>query len=141
MDTHPMTLPVPDDVYVRARQIADQTARPIEQVLVEHLKVALARPLPTLPADEEAELEALHRLSDDALWTIAREQMPDSVQDRLQVLMDRNTQGTIESDEHDELQTLVERGDRLMVRKAQAAAILKQRGYAIQSQDLARRDE
>ena len=112
MNTHPIVLTVPDDVYSRARQIAEQTARPIEQVIVEHLKAALGATLPALPADEEAELEALAHLSDDALWTIAREQLPQSAQARMQTLMERNSQGRITGEEYEELQKLVERGDR-----------------------------
>ena len=141
MNTHPVTLAVPDEIYSHALQIAQQTARPVEQVMVEQLKGALAKPLPVLPAEEEAELQALLHLSDDALWTIAREQMTQAVQTRMQILMDRNTQGRITPDERRELQQFVERGDRLMLRKAEAAAILKQRGHPIRSKDLAKGDE
>ena len=36
-----------------------------------------AAPLPVPPSDTQAELDALQHLSDDALWTMAREQMPE----------------------------------------------------------------
>jgi len=85
--------------------------------------------LPLLPPDIQAELDALKKLSDDALWTIAREQMSDDVQTRAHDLMMRNTQGTITDAEYEELQKLVDRGDRLMLRKAEAAGLLRERGY------------
>ena len=88
-----------------------------------------------LTACEIAELDALKALSDDTLWTIAREQMPDDVQARMQVLMDRNSLGQISDDEYRELETLVEHGNRLMVRKAEAAGILMERGYKFTQQD------
>jgi hypothetical protein len=64
-------------------------------------------------------------------WTIAREQMPDNLQIRMQDLMDNNSVGTITSEEYTELEGLVERGQRLMVRKSEAAALLTRRGYKI----------
>ena len=53
--------------------------------------------------------------------------MPQAMQDRMQTLMQRNAKGSISSQEHKELQELVERGNRLTLRKAEVAAILKQR--------------
>src|ERR1043165_7825006 len=116
------TLTVPEEVYERARQIAQETSQPVDQVMIEYLRT-LSAPFPTLPPDEEAELEALQYLSDDALWTIAREQMADHLQATMQTLMDKNSAGTIAADEHKELENLVERGQQLMVRKSEAAAL------------------
>jgi hypothetical protein len=58
-------------------------------------------------------------LSDDTLWTIAHEQMQKTLQERMSVLMTRNTRGTITDAENAELTELVERGNRLTLRKAQ----------------------
>jgi hypothetical protein len=132
--TDPIVLTIPADVAARAREIAESVEQPVEQVLIDHLKT-LTTPLPTLPPEEQAELDALHHLSDDALWTIAREQMPDDVQARAHTLMDKNSRDTITDEEHAKLETLVERADRLMLRKAEAAAILRERGYPFTQQD------
>jgi hypothetical protein len=129
-----LVLPIPHDIAERARVIAATTEQPVEQVLLEHLKT-LAVQLPILPPDEQAELDARQHLSDDALWTMAREQMPSDVEARAHTLMDKNSRGTITDDEIAELEKLVERADRLMLRKAEAAAILKARGYASTQQD------
>ena len=129
-----IVLVLPDDISARARQIAETTSQPVEQVLLDYLKT-LAVPLPELPPAEQAELEALHHLSDDALWTIAREQMPDDVQLYAHELMEKNSLGTITEAEHDELTLLVERGDRLMLRKAEAAAILRENGHPFLQKD------
>ena len=94
--------------------------------------------LPTLPPDEQAELDALTHLSDNALWTIAREQMEMEQQERMQVLMTRNNMGTIASNEHAELTKLVDQGQRLMLRKGKAMALLTERGHHIHPEDLAR---
>ncbi len=128
------TLTVPDDIYALARQIAEDTAQPVEQVLQAHLKM-LAVPLAALPLDEQVELHALRQLSDDALWTIAREQMPQAAQDHMQMLMDKNRAGTISEDEYRQLAQAVERGNRLMLRKAEAAGILMERGHSFKQSD------
>ncbi len=137
MSDYPITLSVPDHIYERARQIADATAQPVEKVLLEQLESAFSAPLPTLPPDEQAELDALAHFSDDALWTIAREQMPLAKQDRMQILLDANTQGEITADDHDELTSLVDQGQRLMLRKAQAAALLTERGHRVTPDNMA----
>ncbi|MBC8100303.1 MAG: hypothetical protein H7Y11_12730 [Armatimonadetes bacterium] len=132
--TTQIVLTIPEDISTRARQIAQTTEQPVEQVLLAHLKT-LATPMPELPLAEQAELEALQQLSDDALWTIAREQMPDDVQARAHDLMNKNTRRTITEAEHAELTQYVERGDQLMLRKAEAASILRERGYAFRQKD------
>jgi len=127
-------LEVPEDISVRAREIAETVAQPVEQLLLDHLKT-LAPPLPVLPPDTQVELAALHHLSYDALWTIAREQMPEDVQARAHALMDKNSGNVMTDEEHAELEKLVERGDRLILRKAEAAALLRKRGYTFTQKD------
>jgi hypothetical protein len=126
--TNQIVLTVPDEISERARQIAATTALPVEQVLLDHLKT-LSSPLPSLPPAEQAELDALKNLSDDTLWTIAREQMAEDAQARALNLMKRNDGGKISQDELAELERLVQRADRLMLRKAEAASILQQRSH------------
>jgi hypothetical protein len=127
-------LTIPEDIYTRARQIAEDTSQAIDQVIIEHLKNLPL--MPSLPPDEEAELAALKHLSDDALWTIAREQMPSDLQLQMQTLMDKNSRGTIAPEEYAQLEVLVERGQKLMLRKSEAAALLVQRGYKVTPQDM-----
>lgn len=132
-------LTVPEEVVARARQFANETAQSVEEVMIDHLRTLTPR-LPALLPDEEAELEALQHLSTDALWTIAREQMPDALQAAMQRLMDKNSRGSITPEEYAALESLVERGQRLMVRKSEAGAILTQRGYRVTPKDLAVRE-
>jgi hypothetical protein len=76
----------------------------------------------------------LHHLSDDALRAIAAEQMSPVNQAEMARLMERNSKGELNREEQETLAELVERGDQLMLRKAEAAAILVQRG-AVESPD------
>jgi tetratricopeptide (TPR) repeat protein len=69
MSDYSVTLPVPDYIYDRARQIAQGTAQSIEAVLVQQLKDAFTEPLPALPPDEQSELEALaHHALRGEVW-------------------------------------------------------------------------
>lgn len=129
------TLTVPEEVYERAQRIADETEQSVDDVLIDHLK-SLPDSLPELTPDEAEELAALRRLSDDTLWTIARERLPRDIGERMQVLMDKNNFGTITDEEYQEQAGYVERGDRLMLRKSEAMTILVERGYTVRLEDL-----
>jgi hypothetical protein len=137
MSDYAVTLPVPEEIYDRARQVAAGTAQSVEAVLLQQLQAAFMAPLPPLPPDEQRELEALASLSDEALWTLARAQMAQDKQARLQVLMDANSQGSLAEAQRIELEILVAQGQRLGVRKAQAAALLTERGYRVTREALA----
>lgn len=141
MSDHPITLVIPDYVYTQAAQVSRATSQPIETVLRQRLEQVFTDPRSRLPLDEQAELDALKLLSDEALWTIAREQMPRQHQDRMQTLMDRNNMGTLATGELEELTGLVEQGQRLTLRKAQAADLLMDRGYQVTAKDMAPADE
>lgn len=135
-----LSLNIPDEVYRRALRLAQESAQPVEQVLLDHLR-RLPESYASLPDDEQEELRALRSLSDDALRVIAREQMASEVQARMHGLMDKNSLGTISEQEYAELEADVERGNRLMVRKAEAAGILMERGHAFTQRDFKPQDE
>ena len=133
MSSHPITLTVPTDIYERARQLAEQTDQTVETVLLGYLEASASQPL---PAEEQAELDALAYLSDDALWTIAREQMPAEYQAKMQTLMALNSQGKISRAQQDELTELAARGQQLTLRKAEAMALLTRRGHTVTRDNL-----
>jgi hypothetical protein len=135
--THPITLTMPDQIYDPIMEIAEAKSVTVEEVGIAQLRSVQSVTLPSLPADEESELIAFKFLSDDTLRAIAREQMLKRDQSRMQLLMTRNNMGDITADERDELAALVERGQRLTLRKAWGAAILIERGYAITADDMA----
>jgi hypothetical protein len=141
MSQYSVTLPIPDYIYNHARRIAEGTSQSIEAVLLQQLQDAFTAPVPDLAPEEQRELEALSLLSDDALWTIARERMPEDRQARLHALMDANSQGKLTAMQQAELEALVIQGQRLSVRKAQAAAVLTGRGYRVTLEALSATDE
>lgn len=135
MTDHTVILTISENAYARASQIAETSAQPIEQILASRLEEVFDE-LSNLPPDEQAELSALSNLSDDTLWTIADERMPSVQQERLSLLLAFSKRGVLTSSEESELDDLLERGDRLMLRKAEATAILTRRGHSVSSKHL-----
>jgi hypothetical protein len=131
---------VPDNVYQYAQKIAQETAQSPSQVIIQHL-LMLPNIVPFLSLDEQAELNALAFLSDDTLLTIAGEQMTKALKHQLSDLMEKNSIGTIQPNEANVLADLVARGERLMLRKAEAARILHERGHIITPQIMKPLDE
>ncbi len=54
----------------------------------------------------------------------------------MRVLMDKNNFGDVSEDEYAELSRLVEQGQKLMLRKAQAGALLTERGHKVTPQKM-----
>lgn len=125
-----MEITIPENLLVRLRQLASRRQEPVATIVVERLSAALDEELDNLSIGEQAELRALRYLSDDALLAIASEQMSTANQKHLTQLMERNSQGRLDANEQKMLAYLVEKGDQLLLRKAEAAASLVQRGFA-----------
>jgi len=134
-----VTVSLPDDLSAKVKAIAKNNNTSVEEVMINYVR-SFAEPLPNLEPDLQAELDALQKLSDDALWTIARSVMPQEIQERMQVLMSKNTKGTLSESEYAELSTFVDRGDRLMLRKSEAMVLLTQRGHTVSKEALLKRD-
>lgn len=115
------TLTIPEDIYDHARQIAADTAQPIDDVLIDCLRGLTPTP------EEQAELDALAYLSNDALLTIAREELSEHLCGRLQLLMDENMVGGLTANEFAELQSLIERNQRVLMRRSEARKLLAYR--------------
>lgn len=130
MADYQVTLHVSQTIYERAKQIAEENAQPVERFLRVQLDPGYAE-LAVLPMDEQEELAAFQHLSDDALFSLAAEQMPPDTNARMVVLGDRTSRGTITEAEAQEYAELVERGNRLILRKAWAANTLMDRGHKI----------
>lgn len=90
-------------------------------------------PQPRLPDDVEAELAALPSLSDEVLWLLARSTLTLEEQNTLAFLNSTAKTRTLDPAETERLETLLDLYDRMLVRRAQAAAILQQRGYDLRN--------
>lgn len=131
-----MQITIPEKLSSRLRQLAARRRQSVESIVTDRLFTSLDDELDELPTDEQAELRALHHLSTDALRAIAAEQMSPTNQAQMAQLMTRNSIGELNEDEIALLSEMIERGDQLMLRKAEAAAILVNRGAADSSDEL-----
>jgi hypothetical protein len=85
----------------------------------------------SLPADLAATLDSLSALDDDTLWHLAASRVSDADAVRLAELADNRQCDGLSDDELREAEEVAERHDRVLVVRAEAAALLKQRGHDV----------
>lgn len=127
-----VTLQLPDLLYRQIARRAHQKRRSVEDELVEVVSTAL----PTsedLPTDVAAELEQLDYLTDGELWQAARATLAERDTERMQALLLARQRGELNTTGEKELKRLVQRADQTMLVRAEAAVLLKKRGYDIES--------
>lgn len=131
MTTQSITVQLPEKLYLRLQQAAQATRRPLQEILLRAVEIGSPPRWDDAPAPFQAELAALDRLDDEALWDIARAEEPVGDIERYQELLDKNANGTLSAAEREELERLRFESDRFMLRKAQAVALLRWRGHVI----------
>jgi hypothetical protein len=129
MSVNTVTLNLPEMLYRRLLQTAQATRRPLDEVVLHALQVGSPPAWDDAPAEFQADLAALDRLDDDALWHIARSSRSEADMTYYQELLDRHANGTLTNAEQRELDELRQEADRFMLLKAHAAALLRWRGY------------
>ncbi|MCI0693199.1 hypothetical protein L0337_14490 [candidate division KSB1 bacterium] len=110
--------------------MAEAIQRPLAELLVRALKASLP-PLEGLSPFLVAELVDLEKLDDKALRHVMLSQVPASRQRKLNLLLDKNKSGKLSESERAELAALQNDADRLMLRKARAAVLLRFRGQRL----------
>ncbi len=131
MNTQDVTLPLPEPLYLCFQQMARATRQPLVDLLLRAVEVGSPPSWEEAPPRFQADLAALDRLDDDALWRIARSRPKQESIERLQELQERRNVKGLTPDEQRELEGLLEEADRFMLRKAHAVALLRWRGHAI----------
>jgi hypothetical protein len=127
-----VTLQIPDAIYQRLEVNAKATQQSIEAVLLHVLEVGSPPPWNDVPKEFQDDLAGLDGLSDDDLWHLVRGQMPDNQQDHYDRLLELNADGMLSQLEREDLQRLKKESERFMLRKAQAAVLLKWRGHSVE---------
>ncbi len=123
-------LTLPDRLYQPLQRIAQATDQPMETVLLMALQASLP-PLDGLPADLAQELARLEALDNGALRQVLLETVPLDQQQALEDLLQRNQAGELTQVERERLASLQHAADRVMLRKARAAVLLRFRGQRI----------
>jgi len=121
-----MTLAVPSTVYEELERRARRYQRRVEDEAALALAASVVAD-DALPDDLVAAIAALSTLDDEALQRVSRSQP--TVEDGvlLDALIDKRRRGLTSTDER-MLAALVDRHDRVMVLRAEAVALLHERG-------------
>ena len=126
-----ISLQLPDRLYRRLVNTAQAIQQPLEAIILRALEVGSPPDWDDVPEPFQADLAALDRLDDAALWTIALGRQSEVQFARYDELLDRNREGQLTDAERVELAHLRTQADRFMLRKAQATALLRWRGHQV----------
>jgi NADP-dependent 3-hydroxy acid dehydrogenase YdfG len=131
MTEQQVTVPLPENLYLRLKQVAQATQQSFTDVLIHAVEMGSPPSWETAPSEFQEDLAPLDRLNDEALWQIARSHKTEADMERYQELLDKNADGTLTEGERVELVQMRTEADRFMLRKAHAAALLRWRGHKL----------
>jgi hypothetical protein len=121
---------LPATALSQIQATAREQTRSVPEVVRDLVLQALPG-LPALPPDAEAELAAFEHLSGDVLRLLSQSTLPDDQQRELAALNDKAQRENLSTAEQARQQVLVDAYDRLLVRRAQATALLHAREKAL----------
>jgi hypothetical protein len=125
-----ITLDLPDDLYEQVQQIAAQSQRPVERVVLESLRLLFVPPPSS--ADLATNLAALSGYSDAQLWAVVYQRLAWPQSQRLHELSANKKLERLTENEQHELEDLLGSNDRAMLLRSEALRLLKNRGYDIE---------
>jgi hypothetical protein len=99
-----ITLDLPEDLYERVRQVAEQSQQLLERVLIESIRLLFV--LPPASTDVTATLTALPSYSDAQLWAVVYQRLAWPQSQRLHELSAKNKLEKLTKDEQSELEDL-----------------------------------
>ncbi|WP_404787426.1 hypothetical protein [Altericista sp. CCNU0014] len=119
----PVTINLPDDVYRRAERLAHLANRDLPSVLAD----TLTHSLPLISAQSNT-LPSISDLSDRQVMALTHLEMEPSQDTRLSELLDKQQSGTLNPEEPQELDNLMQIYREGLLRKATALAEAVKRG-------------
>ena len=128
MAIRPITVNLPDSLYDRLKRRAEQTQRTVEAELLEVVATAVPE-TEALSAELTTALADLALLDEEALQRAARSHLPEEAAARLEALHLQRQRTALSPAEIGELASLVRQYEHAMLVRAQAAALLRQRGH------------
>ena len=130
MTVQAITLNLPQAIYKQIRQAAEKVGRPVNEVLLEAV-TAVAPVIGTEPENLRTALAQMAYLNDAALWQAGRATMTAEQRERLEALHDKQQHEGLTPEEQAEEQALLSLYRETLLVRAQAAVLLKQRGYDV----------
>jgi hypothetical protein len=120
-------LNIPSEIYDRAQQIARDSNRSVETVMLDALGLLFSASI------AEIEPNTLHVYSDEQLWAIVYQRLTWPQETRLRELIALGKAGIRSSAEAAEAEQLIDLVDRHMLLRSEAILILKERGYDVKT--------
>lgn len=124
-------LQVPEILYQRLVNTARATQRPLEAIILHALQVGSPPAWDDVPEEFQAEIAALDKLDDNTLMQIVRARKTAIDLKRYDTLLEGKSSGTLTEAERLDLTALRQDADLFMLRKAQAAVLLRWRGHSV----------
>jgi hypothetical protein len=125
-----ITVRLAPPIIAKLKRAAELTYRSVDEVLANTINATLIAPA-GLPDDLAGELAAMRLLSDRALQAAAHPSLAPAQQHRLQQLNHTAGERTLTPTEAAEQTALLAAYHRSVLRRAQALAILAERGYPV----------
>jgi len=126
-----ITLRLPEELHHRLAAAATATRRSLEEILLHALRIGSPPAWDDAPPEHQAELAAMDRFDDDALWKLARGRRSEPEMVRYDELLEQSAAGALGDTERSELEMLRREADRFMLIKAHAAVLLRWRGHDV----------
>jgi hypothetical protein len=121
-----VTLTLPEAVYRQIKRAAERANRSVDELLIEAVS-AVAPVIDTTSLETRTALAQMAYLNDAVLWQCARTTMPVSQRERLEASHQEQQRRTLSAEE----QALLKLYQETLLVRAQAAVLLKQRGYFV----------
>ena len=124
---------LPESVYRQLAQIAKETAQPIATLAAQSVISNLPPSVEDASPELRADLLRLQTLATEDLLRAAQSEVGPADRVRQVELLEKHEDGQLTESERQELSTLRQSADRLMLRKAYAWSILRWRGQSVPS--------
>lgn len=118
-------LQLPPAIQERAEQIAKETNRSIEEILLEGLSLLFG-------GLSDIKTQDLAQYNDEQLWAVVHQRLVWPQENRLRELIALGKEGQISEVEKVELEHLISLVDHITLLRSQALLLLKQRGHDIE---------
>lgn len=130
MSAQAITLHLPGSLYDLFQRKAQQSHQSVEAVLLEAVTAAAPED-DDLPSDLSRALSQLSSLNDKSLWLAARDRLSDTALADLETLNLKQQREGLTEDETGRLAELARGYERVILLRAEAACLLKERGHDI----------
>lgn len=130
MTTHQVTITLPDEIYKQANEHSQLMERSLAEELA-YVVISSYQDQDNLAPDIMRQLSELKLFTDEELWRAARMTPPPGKEERIQELMDKQNLEELTSSEQQEAENISDLFSRIMLIRAEAAVLLKERGYDV----------